>query len=147
MQPVRRILLPTDCSAGARAAGDMAAQMARDLSARIDVVTVVDSSSALEAYGDMILRTGRISEIRAIAHEQALRFAQRHLAEVPDVAVHVRDGNTFAEILQAARDFNSDLIIMGTHGHTGVKHLVIGSVAEKVVRASNIPVMTVRIPA
>ena len=64
-----------------------------------------------------------------------------------NVAVHVRDGNTFLEILQAARDLHSDMIIMGTHGRTGIAHLIIGSIAEKIVRASTIPVMTVRASA
>jgi nucleotide-binding universal stress UspA family protein len=58
--------------------------------------------------------------------------------------VHVRDGDTFQEILGAAKELESDVIVMGTHGRTGLAHLLIGSVAEKVVRKSPIPVMTVR---
>ena len=76
-----------------------------------------------------------------------MRFTGQHFADLPQVTVHVRDGNTFLEILQAARDFRSDLIVMGTHGRTGLAHLLSGSVAEKVMRASTIPVMTVRAPA
>jgi nucleotide-binding universal stress UspA family protein len=121
--------------------------MAQDLDAAIDVVTVVDTSPLEEAYGDVAFRTQRIGEIRAIAHGHATRFARQHFAHVPQAQAHVRDGNTFLEILQAARDLHSDLIIMGTHGRTGIAHLLIGSVAEKVVRASAIPVMTVRTPA
>lgn len=147
MQPIRRILLPTDGSVGSRAAGKLAAQMARDLGARIDVLTVVDTSSVLEAFGDVAGRSERVGEIRALARERALRFVQRHFAEVPEVAVHVRDGSAFLGILQAARDFNSDMIVMSTRGHAGLKHLMIGSVAEKIVRASHVPVMTVRTPA
>jgi nucleotide-binding universal stress UspA family protein len=58
----------------------------------------------------------------------------------------VRDGYTSLEIMQAARELGSDLIVMGTHGRTGLAHLVIGSVAEKVVRKSTVPVLTVRGP-
>jgi nucleotide-binding universal stress UspA family protein len=144
MTSIKRILVPTDCSAGAAAAGEAAAGMARDLHAAIDVVTVVDTSPLEEAYGDVSFRTQRIAEIHAAAHAHAKQFAGRHFANIPDVNVHVRDGNTFLEIVQAARDFRSDLIIMGTHGRTGIAHLIIGSVAEKVVRASSVPVMTVR---
>jgi len=146
MKPVQRILVPIDASAGAVTAGDVAAQMARDLHAAVDVVTVVDTSPLTEAYGDVSFRSERIAEIRAIAREHAARFAQRYFADIDGVAVHVRDGNTFLEILQAARDFRSDLIVMGTHGRTGIAHLLIGSIAEKVVRASAVPVMTVRAP-
>jgi nucleotide-binding universal stress UspA family protein len=147
MGSIKRILVPTDCSPGAAAAAAVAAQMAVDLHASIDVVTVVDTSPLTEAYGDVAFRTQRIGEIRAVAHGHATAFARHHFAQVPEVNVHVRDGNTFLEILQAARDFRSDLIIMGTHGRTGIAHLVIGSVAEKVMRTSSVPVMTVRAPS
>ena len=59
---------------------------------------------------------------------------------------HVRAGNTFLEILQAAQELGSDLIVMGTHGRTGLAHVLIGSVAEKVVRKNTVPVLTVRGP-
>ena len=144
---VQRILMPTDCSPGSAAAAKTAAQIAADLHAAIDVVTVVDTSPLEEAYGDVAFRTQRINEVRGTAREHATRFAGRHFTGIPNVAVHVRDGNTFLEILQAARDLHSDMIIMGTHGRTGIAHLIIGSVAEKVVRASTIPVMTVRASA
>ena len=143
---IQRILMPTDCSPGSAAAAETAAQMAADLHAAIDVVTVVDTSALEEAYGDVDFRTQRINEVRGIASKHAARFAGRHFTGVPNVAVHVRDGNTFLEIVQAARDLHSDMIIMGTHGRTGIAHLIIGSIAEKVVRASTIPVMTVRAP-
>jgi nucleotide-binding universal stress UspA family protein len=144
MTSIQRILVATDCSDGAAAAGGVAAQLACDLGAAVDVLTVVDTSALEEAYGDVTFRTKRIGEIRAIAQEHAAGFAKRHLADVAQVTVHVRDGNPFLEILQGARDFHSDLIVMGTHGRTGLAHLLIGSVAEKVVRASHVPVMTVR---
>ena len=144
MKSIQRILVATDCSDGAAAAGDVAARLARDLGAGVDVLIVVDTSALEEAYGDVAYRTQRIAEIRAIAREHASRFANLHLADVAPVTLHVRDGNPFLEILQAARDFHSDVIVMGTHGRTGVAHLMIGSVAEKVVRASHVPVMTVR---
>jgi nucleotide-binding universal stress UspA family protein len=146
MKRVERILVPTDGSAGAAAAGEVAARLAQDLGATVDVVTVVDTSPLLEAYGDVAFRTQRIAEIRAIARQHAEALAKRQLSGVASVAVHVRDGETYPELIQAARDFKSDLIIMGTHGRTGMAHLLIGSVAEKVVRASHVPVMTVRIP-
>jgi nucleotide-binding universal stress UspA family protein len=55
-------------------------------------------------------------------------------------------GNTFLEIIQAARDGGVELIIMGTHGRTGLAHVLIGSVAEKVVREAPCPVLTVKHP-
>lgn len=61
---------------------------------------------------------------------------------VPEVA----EGTPFEEIVRFARDKDIDLIVMGTHGHTGLAHLFLGSVAEKVVRRAPCPVLTVRHP-
>jgi len=146
MKRIERIMVPTDCSAGAGAAADVAAQLATQLGASVDVVTVINTSALTEMYRDAVYRAQRIADAHAKAHENARQFADRHLGGVGRVIVHVRDGNTFLELLQGARELGSDLIVMGTHGHTGIVHLVIGSVAEKVVRASTVPVLTVRAP-
>jgi nucleotide-binding universal stress UspA family protein len=146
MKPMQRILMATDCSAGADAAADVAATLARQLKAAVDVVTVVDTSPLKDAYGEAY-RTQRIGEIHSEALGTAQRFADRHFAGIEPVRVYVRDGNTFLEILQVAQELASDFIVMGTHGRTGLAHLLIGSVAEKVVRKSAIPVLTVRGPA
>ena len=144
VKPVRRILVPTDFSACSGTAADFAAQLAEQLDATIQLVTVVDTTPLLDAYGDVAFRNERIADIRGKAREQLDRFAQQHLSGLQHLDVQVRDGNTFLEILQAARDADCHLIVMGTHGRTGLVHLVIGSVAEKVVRHSSIPVLTVR---
>ncbi len=144
MKSIQRILLPTDFSACAGAAAEVAAQLATRLGATIQLVTVVDTAPLLEAYGDLAFRNQRIANIRGKARETLDQFARQHLAEVERVDVLVRDGDTFLEILQAARDADCNLIVLGTHGRTGLAHLIIGSVAEKVVRHSPVPVLTVR---
>jgi nucleotide-binding universal stress UspA family protein len=147
MKQIERILVATDVSAGADAAADAAAQLARQLNASVDVVTVVDTSPLAEAYGDVAYRTLRIGEIHNTARDTAQKLADRVFAGLQQVRVHVRDGNTSVEIVRAAQDLASDLIVMGTHGRRGLAHLLIGSVAEQVVRTSPLPVVTVRAPA
>lgn len=139
-----RLLVPTDFSPGASAAAIVAAHLARALGASIDVLTVVDTSPLADAYGDASFRAERIAAIHAKAKEDGATFADRHCTGVRQVRVHVRDGDTFLEILRAAEEIGSDVIVMGTHGRTGIAHLLIGSVAEKVMRKSPVPVMTVR---
>lgn len=81
-----------------------------------------------------------------------LEAAERSLAEalaalharMPAASSMLRSGSAAAEIIAAARETGSDLVVIGTHGRTGVKHLLMGSVAERVVRASLVPVLTVR---
>ena len=145
MKPIQRILLATDFSAGAAAAADVAAQLARQLKASVDVATVVDTSPLAECYGDASYRMQRIGEIHSEARRNAEKFGAELVAGC-EVRAHVRDGNTFLEILQAAQELGSDLIVMGTHGRTGLAHVLIGSIAEKVMRKSAIPVLTVRGP-
>ena len=108
MKAVEKILVVTDFSLCAGAAADAAAQLASQLRARVDVVTVVDTSPLLEAYGDVEFRTQRITAIRSEAQDKAVQFVKRHFGDREGVNVHVRDGNTFLEILQAAQDLGSD---------------------------------------
>jgi len=76
--------------------------------------------------------------------QQREGFARQHFPGLQSVSCDVRDGNTFLEILQATWEKGCDPIVMGTHGRTGLAHLLIGSVAEKVVRKSPISFVTVR---
>ncbi len=66
--------------------------------------------------------------------------------EYPKIRGKLVKGNTDLEIIQAARDESVDIIVMGTHGRTGLAHVLIGSVAEKVVREAPCPVLTVKHP-
>lgn len=140
--------MATDFSACAHAAARMAAQMARRLSARVDVVTVVDTSGWTERIADPDFSRQRAATVRDEAARHADIFRRRHFARLAGVEVHVRDGaDAAAEILAAARALKSDLVAIGTHGKTGLARLILGSVAETVVRASPVPVITVRATA
>lgn len=144
MKPIQRLLVPTDFSEGSDAAADLTVQLAKQLGATIELLTVVDTSPLLEAYGDVAYRNERIAHIHSQARQQLEHFAQKHFSGLNPVHLHVGDGNTLLEILQAAENTASDMIVMGTHGRTGLAHLLIGSITEKVVRKSLIPVVTVR---
>ena len=75
-----------------------------------------------------------------------LDFIREQGLERFSVHPEVREGTPFAEIVRCARDKDIDLIVMGTHGHTGLAHMLLGSVTEKVVRKAPCPVLTVRHP-
>jgi nucleotide-binding universal stress UspA family protein len=72
-------------------------------------------------------------------------FAAKHLKDAVPVQVHIAVGKPSEQILWVAREEGVDLIIMGTHGRTGVRHLLLGSVAEDVTRHAPCPVFTVRL--
>ena len=152
MKHVRRILVATDFSACADAAADAAAQLARQLEAAVELVTVVDVSWVTDASGEPAWHRQRIEEIRRHAQQRLQTVAERHLAGIDELHLHVFDGgldppNPSVEVVRAAESLGCDLIVVGTHGKTGLEHLVIGSVAEKIVRKSQIPVLTVRAPS
>lgn len=145
MKSFDRIVVATDFSSCSDAAAAVAAQLARQLDVTILVVHVIDTSGIMDGYGDTQFRTDRLHEVRRAAHDRTARFAARHLGTLDNVHVHVADGRDVATaILDAANQLGADMIVLGTHGTTGLAHMILGSVAERVVRASVIPVLTVR---
>jgi len=146
---IRRILVATDFSPCADAAAAVAAQLARQLDAGVEVVTFVDTSWVTDASGEPAWHRQRVDEIHQQARKRLQEFADRQFTGVEDLRVHVFDGgldppNPSVGVISVAETLKCDLIVLGTHGKTGLEHLLIGSVAEKVVRASGIPVLTVR---
>ena len=81
------------------------------------------------------------------AHTELRDFAYKNLEDAVPVQANVAVGKPAEEILRVARDEKVDLIVMGTHGRTGLRHLLLGSVAEEVTRHAPCPVFTVRIGA
>jgi nucleotide-binding universal stress UspA family protein len=81
-----------------------------------------------------------------VEHSEVLlkQFCQDTVKHHAKVRYHVRNGDPFECILDGAQDFLTDLIVLATHGRTGIKRLVIGNVAEKVVRHAPCPVLTVK---
>jgi nucleotide-binding universal stress UspA family protein len=145
MKLFRRILVPYDYSPHARRALALAANLARDAHGRIVLLTVVPP------YQPMMSVPGELAWLPPpppIASER--RALEAVAAQVvrgpraPRVACRVMVGDPAQRIVEAARGV--DAIVMATAGRTGLSHLLIGSVAEKVVRHSSIPVLTVRPP-
>lgn len=148
---VDRILLPTDFSATALSAFAPAASLAERLGATIDLLHVVEDIPVLPAISFEHLPTLPSEAIHEEAETQAHQQLQTLLvdelpAEVRGVG-RVQRGNPAQEIIQCAAQHGYDLIVMSTHGHTGLKHVVLGSVTQKVVQQAPCPVLSVRAPA
>jgi len=138
------ILVPTDGSAGVERAVNHAVDLAAAHGATLHALYVVNTASyssmpmetSWEHVRDMLGEEGEaaIERVREIAGE----------AGVPVEAVVV-DGSPSKEIVQYAEREDCDLVVMGTHGRGGIDRLLLGSVAERVVRSSRVPVMTVQV--
>jgi nucleotide-binding universal stress UspA family protein len=136
-----RILVPTDGSECADAAATEAVDLAATFEAALHVVYVVDVA-ALPSTIDV----GYVSEALEDAGEEAIERVRDRAAAagVEDVETEVVYGTPHRSILQYADEADVDLIVMGTHGRSGLERYLLGSVTEKVVRTADAPVLTVR---
>ena len=140
---IKRILCPTDFSASAEHAFHYALAIAARHEATIELLHVSESST----YANDPPLEGDAS---SGTFEDRLRKRLDDIAATAGVDVPVETalltGVPYVEIVNHAKASSADLIVLGTHGRTGMKHLLIGSVAERVVRTASCPVCTVRHP-
>ena len=142
MIAIKRVLIPTDFSETSTAAVNYGVDLAERYDASLHLVHVIEKS-AIPPEPEFPLG---IFEGQTVARERlvaVLNAAQRKAFRA-DVAVKI--GHPSLEIVRYAKEHDIDLIVMGTHGRSGVSHLLMGSVAEKVVRNAPCPVLTVRHP-
>lgn len=134
----RRILVPTDGSRGSEAAVEHALGLADRHDATVHAVTVVEAPGGLAAFGR--------AEVHEHLHERGERLvgAVRDRADERgvDCATAVLDGSPADRIVDYAADEGVDLVVMGTHGRTGLQRYLLGSVTERVVRTAPVPVLT-----
>lgn len=146
MTSVRTILHPTDFSPQSDCAFPLAWSLARDLQAGLLVLHVIEQPLIAHAGVMMAPPPPPVSE----AERQALLDKLRGIAPPPGSPVPVErlleQGDPAAAILQIARERQCDLIVLGTHGRTGLPRLLMGSVAEKVLREATCPVLVVKPP-
>lgn len=143
---IKRILVPLDFSANSTRALDYAHGMAVEFNAVIHLVHVCEVPSMLTASMDAyaLAYTDWSQRLGEEANAQLMREAAR-LTGVP-VTTEVLFGNAASSIIEAASANQADLIVMGTHGHGAMMHMMMGNVAERVVRGAPCPVLTVREP-
>jgi nucleotide-binding universal stress UspA family protein len=149
-RPVQTILLPTDGSEGAEVAVAHAVSLAQAYDATLHVLAVADTMS----YGTFT--TGGAGTVISALEERCrenVAATETLVADLtsddpgsPAVETAIRRGFPAEEILRYAEEQDADLVVMGTHGRTGVDRVLLGSVTERVVRRSPVPVVTVRQP-
>jgi nucleotide-binding universal stress UspA family protein len=141
MLPIRTVLYPTDFSESSSFAFRLASMLARDYGARLIVAHVAEPPLAIYGEGVYIPPPDLESEfLRIKLHQLVPRDAN-----VP-VEHRLAEGDASVEILRLAKESKADVIVMGTHGRTGLARVLMGSVAEQVVRKAPCPVVTVKTP-
>lgn len=143
MLTLTRILCPTDFSDISITAEACATALARHYEAGLHLLHVDPPTPAMAPYGEIPVDIRLFEEQREAAQRDLA--AARERARTAGVAADasVRGGLPAREILAAASELHADLIVLGSHGRGGVEHLLLGSVAEKVMRKAQCPVMVV----
>lgn len=147
MAPFKKILVPVDFSPHADAALATALDVAKHYDASITLVHVFEPVSLAMPEGSGFYASGQISDAMRETEKALTRAREDASARAgkPVEAVQ-RTGSPPHEIVDFARSRSFDLIVVGTHGRTGLAHMLIGSVAERVVRAATCAVLTVHAP-
>jgi nucleotide-binding universal stress UspA family protein len=135
-------MVPTDFSPGSDHVIQYAAMIAKMFKARILLVHVIEPFTY--SVTDMLNVLDHFAALKIIAHPLLDNARKKLLKKGLAVETALLTGAPYREILQKSRRAKVDMIVMGTHGRTGVEHLLLGSVAEKVVRLAGCPVLTVR---
>ncbi len=145
----RRILVPVDGSHTSTRGLQEAVELAKSQGAQLRLMHVVDES-VLTLNPEAIVGTGELLDDIVNAGKQALKnahaLAERHRVSADTVMYENIAGRVAPLILEEAKKWHADLIVMGTHGRRGITHAVLGSDAETVVRSSPVPVLLVRAP-
>lgn len=148
MITIRRILCPVDFSESSDHAIHYAVAFATAYQAELHLLHVIHPPAyGVGADGINIDITVQMTEyIEKTSRERLHELAEKVRTGYPNTQEQVVAGVPFLEIIRTARALQADLIVIGTHGRTGLAHALIGSVAEKVVRKSPCPVLTVKHP-
>jgi universal stress protein A len=140
---IKRILVPTDFSPASLKAVDYAIDLAKPHKALLLFIFVIEPMNyAVPRFYPR--PTELLEEQRKMATEHLSRVIEQVRKRYKNCRGEVHFGVVYQVISEVAQSSKSDIIVMSTHGHTGLQHLLMGSVAERVVRGATIPVLTVR---
>lgn len=145
MVTIDRILVPIDFSAYSKEALQYAIPFARKFKAELILLHVVEPAiyPADFNFGQVGIPSIE-DELRGKAVDELNKLVEKETKRRARSSIMVRVGKPFIEIITAAKEENIDLIIMATHGHSGIEQILFGSTAERVVRKAHCPVLTVR---
>ncbi len=144
---VERILFPTDFSEGAAHALRYAMDLTKHYNAKLHILHVVYDFASIAGSHIPHISTDEFSrEINKWAMDKIEKCCLEEIKDIPDVEKTVVEGIPYEEIIKFAEKDKSDVIVIGTHGRSGLEKFIFGSTAERVVRKAPCAVMSVRIP-
>ena len=145
MFKIKNILLPTDFSKLSLSAAENALELAEKYNAKIHILNVLEKTPPILAIRSLDLSQDKIlKEIDSAAKKSLTETVQKITKNKNlEIVSVIRKGNDYEEIIKYSEEKKIDIIVIATHGRTGILHTLIGSVAEKVIRFSKIPVLVI----
>jgi len=145
MKEFNAILFATDFSESSEYAFQYAHSLAKKFNSRLLIIHIINEPVDLRGFYVPHISFEKLEEeIEEGARKMMEKFCRTHIRDYDNYETFILPGIPFDEIIKKAVAESADLIILGTHGRTGLDHVLFGSTAEKVVRKSPIPVMTIR---
>lgn len=144
MVRIQKILVPTDFSDSSKLAVRYAAEIAGVMDAAILIVHVTELPFDYQGYGLSAETIARIRQDMRSGIDERLEAARAECGDWNKCSLHVREGTPSFEIINLAAEESVDMIVIATRGQSGIKHVLLGSTAERVVRMAACPVLTVR---
>ncbi|HLB06012.1 MAG TPA: universal stress protein [Thermodesulfobacteriota bacterium] len=147
MEKINKILFPTDFSENSNYAFDYALVLAKKFGARLYILHVIHELIDTTGYYIPNISLDQLqSDLVKGAEEMTGKFIREKMGDFKDYETINTTGLPHIEILNMAKEKEMDMIVMGTHGRTGIDRVLFGSTAEKVVKKASCPVLTVRHP-
>ncbi|MCA8985625.1 MAG: universal stress protein [Planctomycetaceae bacterium] len=154
MAEIKRILLATDFSECSNHAREFACQIASQFKAELHLLYVIhDMAVEVPDFGMGLAFPGYLENVTGVKRELSMKAHEKLEAELSEpwveqlqVVHSVRFGIPATKIVEYAQEHEIDLIVIGTHGRVGIPHVLLGSVAERVIKHAPCPVTTVRLP-
>lgn len=144
---IKKVLVPIDFSDYSKSALKYAVNFAKSFNADIILVYVVEPVIYPPDFSmGQIAMPSINSEWDDRAKDELQKLAKNEITDIKNTKTIIKTGKPFVEIVETAKEENVDLIIIATHGRSGVEHILFGSTAEKVVRKAPCPVLTLREP-
>lgn len=147
MKPFEKILIAIDFSENSDYAFEYALTLARQFQAEMTIMHVINEPVDLRGFYVPHISFEQLEkEIEEGAEKMMEKFCQTKMGDFSNYKTAIVTGIPYEEIIRKAEETSTSLIVLGTHGRTGLDHLIFGSTAERVVRSATCPVLTIRMP-
>lgn len=148
MKPFNKILTAIDFSENSDYAFDYALTLAKQFGSQLTILHVINEPVDLRGFYVPHISFEQLEkEIEEGAEKMMAKFCGSKMGDFANFTTSIVTGIPYEEIIRTAQETAASLVVLGTHGRTGLDHLIFGSTAERVVRGASCPVLTIRLPA